>query len=251
MQKAQKHFGKDYEMKYKNALEIDVGRCINTLLRKWRFVTIITAFFLAAGFGLTLNKGVDAYTATATVYAAADGSYSDATTAVTAMNAYLSVAGSYKVCQRAALIMGRDDIDPSYIQGAISVYSSANRSTSTTSSFIISSATIISFSATTTDPELSMTMADAMAQSYSLEMAEILNKNSVKLLDSAHSARVSYNAVKHAWKVRLLAIAVGFVLACAFVVGFEIFDPKIRTVRDASVRNSIPVLGIIPDYKND
>ena len=234
---------------YKNALEIDVGRCVNTLIRKWKFIVVITVLFFVAGFGYTIDNGVDYYTASATVYAAADGSYSDATTAVTAMNAYLSVAVSYKVCQRAALIMGRDDIDPSYIQGSVSVSSSA-RNSSTTSSFIISSATIISFSATTTDPQLSMAMADAMAQSYSIEMAEILNKNSVKVLDNAHYARLSYNAVKRAWMVRAIAVAVGFVLACVFIVAFEIFDPKVRTVRDASIRDNIPVLGIIPDYKD-
>ena len=67
------------------------------------------------GIGLSLNVGEDKYTSVATVYAAADNSYSDATAAVTAMNAYLDVATSYKVSQRASLIMGRSDIDASFI----------------------------------------------------------------------------------------------------------------------------------------
>ncbi len=238
-------------MKYKNILEIDVGRCINTLMLKWKYILIVTAIFFVAGLGLTLDMGVDKYTATATVYAASDGSYNDATTAVTAMNAYLGVAGSYKVCQRAALLMGRSDIDPSYVQGAIKVVSSATKNNSNSSnSFIINSATIISFAATTPDPELSMTMAGAMAQSYSIEMAAILDKDSVKVLDNAHYAEITYNAVKRAWLIRLLAAAAGLLLACAFIVIFEIVDPSVRTVREASVRSNFPVLGIIPDYKD-
>ena len=236
-------------MQYKNLIEIDVGRCFNTLILKWKYVAIISALFFIAGCGLTLDKGADEYTATATVYAAADGSYSDATTAVTAMNAYLNVAVSYKVCQRAALIMGRNDIDPSYIQRSISVSSSANKNSSSANSFIISSATIITFAATTTDTNLYMSLADAMAQSYSIEMKEILNKNSVKMLDNAHNAKVSYYAVKQAWLIRIAAAFIGCILACGFIIAFEIFDSKVRTVRDASVRNTIPVLGIIPDYK--
>lgn len=233
---------------YKNILEIDVGRCINTLISKWNYIAVITLLFLLAGFGLTLDEGVDQYTATASVYASADGSYSDASTAVTVMNAYMNVAASYKVCQRAALIMGREDIDPSYIQGSIRVSSSANKNTSSTN-FIVSSATVISFSATTIDPKLSMAMADAMAQSYTIEMNRILDKNSVKVLDNAHYASLSYNAVKQAWKFRIISGAVGFFIAIVFIVAFEIFDSKVRSVRDASVRNSIPVLGIIPEFK--
>jgi capsular polysaccharide biosynthesis protein len=237
-------------MEYKNILEIDVGRCINTLLLKWKYICIITLLFFLAGLGLTLDKGVDQYTATATAYAAAEGSYSDSSTAVTAMNAYLNVAISYKVCQRAALIIGRSEISPYYIQNAMRISSSANRTSSSSSSYILSSATILSFAATTPDPELSKAMADAMAQSYAIEMAGILDNNSVKVLDNAYYASKSYDAVRSAWKLRIIAAAVGFLSACGFIIAFEIFDTKVRTVREASVRNNIPVLGIIPDFND-
>lgn len=232
---------------YKNILEIDVGRCINALLNKKKFIGVFMILFFLVGLGVTLDKGVDEYTAKATVYASADGSYNDATTAVTAMNAYLSVATSYKVCQRAALIMGRGDVAPSYIQSCVKVTSSQNRSSSS-NNFVNQSATIITFAATTTDPELSKAMADAMAESYSLEMAGILDKNSVKVLDNANFAPVTFRAVLHAWIVRVVAALIGFATACVIIVIFEIFDAKVRTVRDASVRDQIPVLGIIPDF---
>ncbi|MCR4792402.1 MAG: hypothetical protein K5871_06610 [Lachnospiraceae bacterium] len=232
---------------YKNILEIDVGRCINALLNKRKFIAVFALLFFIIGLGLTLDKGVDEYTARATVYASADGSYEDATTAVTAMNAYMNVAVSYKVCQRAALLMGRGDVDPSYIQSAVKVTSSQNKSSSS-NNFVNQSATIITFAATTTDPDLSKQMADAMAQSFALEMAGILDKNSVKVLDNAYSAPKTFNAVLHAWTVRVVAAIIGCILACCIIVIFEIFDTKVRTVRDASVRDQIPVLGIIPDF---
>lgn len=235
---------------YKNELEIDVGRCLHALLKRIMFIILIAALFFAIGFGLTINGGQDRYTSSATVYASADGSYADATNAVTAMNAYLNVASSYKICQRAALLIGRADVTAEDVQAATSVGTSAKKSSSSVSSFMNSSATIITFYSTAQDPELAMEMADAMAQSYVLEMTEILDKESVKVLDNAYTFDKSYDANKSAWKNRILACAVGFLLACLIVVACEIIDTKVRTVREATIRGSIPVIGVIPDYKD-
>ncbi len=167
------------------------------------------------------------------------------------MNAYLDVAKSYKVSQRAALIIGRSDVSATDVLDATYVSSSANKSKTPTtiSSFMNSSATIITFTATSTEPALAMEMADAMAQSYSIEMNSILNSDSVKILDNAYTYNKSTNATVETWKDRIKVTAVGFVLACLLVVVCEIFDRKVRTIREASIRESIPVIGIIPDYK--
>ena len=236
---------------YKNEIEIDVFRCISALFKKKKIIACITALFLVIGVALTLNPGDDKYTAVATVYAAADGSYVDATNAVTAMNAYLDVAKSYKVSQRAALIIGRSNVTAADVQSSTYVNSSAttNKTSSSIASFMNSSATIITFTATSTDPAIAMEMADAMAQSYALEMNSILNSDSVKTLDNAYTYTKSTNAAVEAWKDRIKVTAVGFILACLLVVVCEIFDRKVRTIREASIRESIPVIGIIPDYK--
>lgn len=235
---------------FKNEIEIDVFRCVSALFKKKKIIACITALFLVIGVALTVNPGEDKYTASSTVYAAADGSYADATNAVTAMNAYLDVAKSYKVSQRAALIIGRSDVSATDVQDATYVNSSATTNkTSSISSFMNSSATIITFTATSTEPALAMEMADAMAQSYAIEMNSILNSDSVKTLDNAYTYVKSTNATIEAWKDRIKVTAVGFVLACLLVVICEIFDRKVRTIREASIRESIPVIGIIPDYK--
>ena len=234
---------------YKNVLEIDVFRCLNALVKKKGFIAIMSVLFFIIGLGLTLDVGEDQYTSVATVYAAADTSYSDATAAVTAMNAYLDVATSYKVSQRAALIIGRNDVDANNVRGALYVTSSARNRNSSSSNFLASSATIISIYATTSDPELSREIADAAAESYVIEMANILKNDAVKSLDSASEGSLSRNAQYEAWKNRIKMMIVGFIIACAIVVFFEIFDPKVRTIREATIRNQLPLIGMIPDYK--
>ena len=236
---------------YKNELEIDVLRCIKVLYKRKGFIALISLLFLIIGVGLTLDVGQDKYTSLATVYAASDSSYSDAANAVTAMNAYLDVATSYKVSQRAALIMGRSDIDAGDVQSALAVNSSVKKatSTSTVSNFMNSSATIISFYATTTDPELSREIADAAAESYVIEMSNILKNDSVKKLDSAERGWLSYNARVEALKDSVKGMIVGFMLACMLVIVSEVFDNKVRTVREATIRNQLPIIGIIPDSR--
>jgi capsular polysaccharide biosynthesis protein len=93
-----------------------------------------------------------------------------------------------------------------------------------------------------------MEMADAMAESYVLEMTAILNNDSVKVLDNAYSSYLSHDASREAWKDRIKFALIGFAIAVVIVVITEIFDRKVRTVREATIRDSIPVIGIIPDY---
>ena len=236
---------------YKNVLEIDLFRFIRAIFKKKFFIALITILFFVIGFGLTMDVGEDKYTSVATVYAAADTSYTEAASAVTAMNAYLNVATSYKVSERAALIMGRSDIDASDVQSALSVSSSAKSSgtSSVVSNFMNSSATIISFYARTNDPELSKEIANAAAESYVIEMANILKFDAVKSLDSASDGYLSYDADKEAWQDRIKVMILGFVLACAFVLACEFFDNRVRTIREATIGEQLPVIGIIPDYK--
>ncbi|WP_026657835.1 Wzz/FepE/Etk N-terminal domain-containing protein [Butyrivibrio sp. AC2005] len=235
---------------YKNEFEIDVFRCLKALLKNAKFIALITMLFFIIGVGLTLNKGSDKYGAKATVYASAGTSYSDATNAVTAMNAYMDVAKSYKVCQRAALILGRSDVEASDIQNNIYVSSSVGSGVTATALAKANSATIISFNATASDSDLAMAMADAMAQAYTIEMANILHTDSVKVLDNAYTSYKAYSAIKSAWKDRIKIMLIGFGLACIVVLVLEILNNKVRTVREATIRNELPVIGLIPDYKD-
>ncbi|WP_026669959.1 Wzz/FepE/Etk N-terminal domain-containing protein [Butyrivibrio sp. AE3006] len=234
---------------FKNELEIDVFRCIRALWKNAIYILIISILFFIAGFGLTLDKGEDRYGATASVYASAVNSYSDATLAVTAMNAYMDVAKSYKVCQRAALILGRGDIEADDIQSSVYV-SSSDDDEITTSVVKTNSAAIISFTADTDDPEVSMAMADAMAQAYTIEMANILQMDAVKVLDNAHSYYVSHNALQSAWKIRIAFFIAGFVLACVAVIVLVIMDKRVRSIHEATIGDKLTVIGVIPDFKD-
>lgn len=236
-------------MKYKNELEIDVFRCLRAIRRKKFFIILIALLCFVAGTGYTLEPGADQYTSKATVYAAANGSYADSTSAVNIMNAYVTIASSHKVCERASLLIGREDITADKVMRSVKVSTAIDNRSSNVNSFITSAATIITFSATSNEPELSIQMADAMASSYVIEMESILGNDSIRLLDSAYKYDKSVDGTKDAWKTRIISFLAGIFIGVVVVIFFEIFNKKVRTIREASIRGNLPVIGVIPDYK--
>ncbi|MEE1101479.1 MAG: Wzz/FepE/Etk N-terminal domain-containing protein [Agathobacter sp.] len=236
-------------MRFKNEIEIDVGRCIRALAHKKLLIFIISILFAVIGFAMTLEEQEDQYTATATVYSVYSGSYAESKTGTSAMNDYVDVATSHKVCQRAAYMLGRQGIDAETVKNAITVVENEKPSSGSSAAYLQNDSTIIVITAKTNDANISMEMADAVAESFVLEMENIIGTDSVQILDEAYDYEVASRGEVVKWKTRFLATAFGFILSCCMVVFFEIFDGYTRTVREASIRGQLPVIGVIPDYK--
>lgn len=239
-------------MRFRNEIEIDVGRCIRAIGQKKFLILTITVLFAIIGFAVTLEERPDEYSATATVYSVSSGSYSESKTGISAMNDYVDVATSHKVCQRAAYMLGRKGIDAEQVMKSIEVVESEKSSGSSSSSAaaaLKNDSAIIIITAKTNDADVSMEMADAVAEAFVLEMEDIIGTDSVQILDEAYDYKVaSYGNIER-WKIRIMAMAFGFVMTCCMIIFFEIFDVYTRTVREASIRGQLPVIGVIPEYK--
>ena len=83
--------GKKTTMKYENEMEIDVGRCLRALAKRWRFLLAMAILCGIAGIILTMEKKEDTYQATSSVYAMSGESYSNAQVGVSAMNDYADI----------------------------------------------------------------------------------------------------------------------------------------------------------------
>ena len=232
-------------MKYRNEIEIDVGRCFRALKNKYRLIIIMSLLFLLIGVACTLGKRENKYSAQATVYSVSSGSYTESKTGISAMNDYVDVATSYKVCQRAAYIIGDKNIDADTVMKSIKVVESESSSVS----YMVNDSAIIIITATCESKKISMKMADAVADAFVLEMADILGTDSVQVLDKAYTSKIALDGNVQKWKIRILAAVAGCMLTCFMIVFFEIFDRYIRTTREASIRGKLPVIGIIPEYK--
>lgn len=234
-------------MKYENEMEIDVGRCLRELVKKWWFILLMAILCGVIGMALTLEKGQDGYGATSTVYSASVGSYKDSQTGTSAMNDYADIATSMKVCERAALLLGRADVTGTMINQSTQV---STVSTKTSSAYANNDSAILKITSYGSDPVLTMEMSQAVAEAFIMEMENILGTDDVQLLDKPYNYFVYYNATQHQWKTRIVAVAAGVVLSMVIIVLSVIFDNKTRTIRECSLRDELPVIGVIPNNKN-
>ena len=237
-------------MCYRNEIEIDIGRCIRALWSKKLLILLITLLFAVIGISLTIEEREDKYKATTTLYSVASGSYSESKTGISAMNDYVDVATSHKVCQRAAYMLGRPDIDASTVMKSIKVVENESSSSASSSAArLANDSAIIIITAVTNDANVSMQMADAVAEAFVMEMENIIGTASVQILDEAYDYEVASYGNAERWKTRVLATAFGFIISCCMIVFFEIFDGYIRTIREGSIRGELPIIGVIPEFK--
>lgn len=232
-------------MNYENELEIDLGRCFRALLKKWHFMAVMAVIFGVAGIALTLEPQDDMFTASSTVYSMSTESYSYAQQGVSAMNDYLNVATSMKVSERAALLMGDSRVTG---EDVMKMTTASTGKKETTSSSIDS--TIITITSETNDPVLSMEMAKAVAEAFVMEMENILGNDSIKVLDEPYAYKQTQNGVQLQWLIRIALFMVGAMIAAGIIMVMEIFDNKTSTIRECTMREQLPVIGVIPRFKD-
>lgn len=234
-------------MKYENEMEIDVGRCLRALVKKWWFMAVMAVLFGIIGLALTLDKEDDIYEATSTVYGMSAESYSYTQVGVSAMNDYVDIATSMKVCERAVLLMGTANITGEDVQKATKVSLGGKESTSSTT--VKADSTIMTIKCESSNPVEAMEMSQAVAEAFVMEMENILGNEAVRILDKPYTYKLAFDATQNQWMIRIVAFLFGGVFAAAIIVFGEIFDTKARTIRECSLREELPVIGVIPMSK--
>ncbi len=234
-------------MKYENEMEIDVGRCFRALLKKWWFVAAMAVLFGLAGLALTLEKQDDIYEATSSVYGMSAESYSYTQVGVSAMNDYADIATSMKVCERAALLMGSANVTGEDIKKVTTV--STGKESATTTTALNADSTILTIKCQSNNPVEAMEMSQAVAEAFVMEMENILGTDIVRLLDKPYAYSVAFDATQNQWKIRIIAFLFGGVFAAAIIVFGEIFDSKTRTIRECTMGEQLPIIGVIPMTK--
>lgn len=232
-------------MKYENVIEFDVERYIRILIKKAWFIIVMTMLVGIAGLILTMEKKEDLYKASSTIYGMSTESYSYAQAGVNAMNAYAEVVTSMRVCERAALLMGDDMFTGEDVMKSISVSLGDDED-----SLVKATSTTLTISAETNNPVVSMEMAQAVADAFRIEMGNILGTDAIQVLDKPYRYEKTFDGTQYQWKIRILSLALGAVLAVVIIICREIFDLKVNTIRECTLRDELPVIGVIPQYKD-
>ena len=213
-------------------IRIDIGRCIKAMLRRWY---LIIAVGLVAGMVMYAFKydTPQYYSATASVYSAGSGSYTETAQGVSAMQIYSEIVNSYKLAERAASLVNDNKISAAMISAMASVSYKEDY-------------TVLYISARSTDPRVVAPVANALAQSLVIEAQSMMGTQAIQVLDQAATVYAVGRGVQR--DVAIAALA-GVVLTAGLIVLLESLSDRVYRVQDAELDGKLEVIGIIPDQK--
>jgi len=208
-------------------INIDLRRCMKAIMKKWWLIIIIGIVFYSVAYLITINNSrEDEYTAETTVYSIMDYS---------TLTLYSEIITSSKVSERASALLGISDMNANDIKDMISV-----KAYSTT--------LVLGISAASTDKSIAIKVANAVAEVFIEEVNNITSNNSVRLLDEATTAELSYNKQKEQLKFRIIVTFVGIVLLCVWITIREIYTKKIHNLFEIGLDGELNIISIIPAF---
>lgn len=213
-------------------IRIDFDRCFKAMLKKWY---LILAAGLVCGMVMYALK-YDApqyYSATASVYSSASGSYTETAQGVYAMQLYSEIIDSYKLAERAASIVNDSRVSASMVRTMASASYKED-------------SPVIYISARSTDPSLVVPVANALAQSLVIEAQSMTGSQAIQILDQATMIGLIGRGVK---RNVAIAAAAGVLLAAGIIALIEILSDRVYRVEDAELDGKLEVIGIIPNQR--
>lgn len=216
-------------------VKIDLRRYFLAIKKNKLIVIIVAIASLAIGILLNYNVKPDKYRAYSNVYSVSFGSYTDSVEGVYVLQTYSDIINSRKVANRAAMIIGDDSLDGEKIKSMIT-YSYSEQSP------------VYYIYATTTDPQLSMTIANAVAKAFVIEMNNIMGEDNAQILDEAYDYEQVFNGRKDQIKNILIITLLGTLLCLLVIVMISFFSNKVESVNDVTLNGEIEILGVIPNF---
>lgn len=227
------------QIKKKNETEreIDLTRLGQVLLKKSWLIVVVTLLFGLGSYIYSALFITPMYKAYFTAYVnnrisnenAIHTSTGDLTASMGLVYVYQDIITSRSVLASAATAC-----DASYPMVANGVKASVNQD-----------APVVTVVVETEDPELSLAVAQQIAELAPIKVAEVVEGSSMKIIDSPAVIR-SPSSPNMKTNV-LIGFAIGFVLATLSIIVVDLFYDYVQGVADIERRYSLPVIGQIPD----
>lgn len=176
------------------------------------------------------------YGACVTVYNTSFGEYRQALESVMAMKNYTDIVRSYKVCNRAQLFLEDRDLTTEEIQNMIKVDFGEKTY-------------VLSIYAYSEEPEISIAVANAVADSFIVEMQNITGSSTAEVLDEAKKSTLNVDGRKRQVILYVLLALLGGFVSIAVIITSVIFSKKIRCIANCSLNGKLDIIGVIPVIK--
>jgi len=212
----------------------DLMQVMLVLMKNKLLIVLVTAAGLFAGLLYTTGQtsAEYEYDATATL-SVAFGQNLGQITGSTVITNYAEIVTSNLVGEYAAFLLAGEGLSGEDIQDMVSVSTGSN-------SFVLR------ITARDESPRTAIMVANAVAESFVMQVAVITGSNTVQVLDPARSAEIIYFGGTRI--IRILAPAGAFVIVCGLLVVIELLSGKIRSVKQCIVDEN-ELLTVIPQVK--
>ena len=212
----------------------DLMQVMLVLMKNKLLILLVTAAGLFAGLLYTTGQSSAEYEydATATL-SVAFGQNLGQITGSTVITNYAEIVTSNLVGEYAAFLLADENLSGEDIQDMVSVSTGSN-------SFVLR------ITARDASPRTAILVANAVAESFVMQVAVITGNNTIQVLDPARSADLIYSGGTRI--IRIIAPAGAFVIVCGLLVVFEFLSGKIRSVKQCIVDEN-ELLTVIPQVK--
>ncbi|MDD3139162.1 MAG: Wzz/FepE/Etk N-terminal domain-containing protein [Lachnospiraceae bacterium] len=211
-------------------IKIDVVRCIKALFSRWYLILICMVACVGVTYIATADMA-NSYTAQATVYSAAYGSYKQSLEGVDLMQTYSEIINSRKVADRAAVLLGQHDMTGEAIAGMIAV------------SYTNTSA-VMYINAYSVNPDEAVDIANAVAESFVIEAQSITGDKNIQILDEAQFAQM--DGMSRQKKYSIIVGLIAFLIPVCVILLREILSDRVYHIEDAELNGELDIIGIIP-----
>ena len=234
---------KEMEITDYNILRNLVSALYRTWKMKWIIVFATTIGALLAVAFVKYKGDKFSYYASADIYSAVYGSYSETASGVTLMNTYSSVLGTSRVCERAAAEIDDSRVTANYLMnlvasGAVGIGGASSDSKKYGYRLVIQ--TMLD------SPDNVVDITNAMAYAYVSEINDLLGTDNLQVFEKATS---SYK-IKSGSNYLIVAIlaAAGFFLSAGIIFVKEFFSSKVYIVSQCESDKNL-ILGLVPYSK--
>ncbi len=220
-------------------INIDYMRCLKTMLRRLPLALIIgiAVAIVASVIAYFVMDHDNAYTARASAYTGNTSGYGNAAEGVQ----YAEIAKSLTVAERALNALGNTSLTKYDIYDMIEVEFDNENS-------YVNSSSVINIYATSSEPQLTIDVANEVTNAFVAEVSEIMNEDHViSVLDLSSGVTLTYNAQSQFFIIVGIAAGASILLVCFISVLLEILSLRLVTVQDATLYGKLNIIGVIPD----
>lgn len=224
---------------------IDFGRIWDIVTDNFRKYIVIILLFGIAAFGGTKYLLPKEYSATATIVivqntdTAGQGiTYNDVQLSQKLVSTYSRILMSETVGDDVYrnLSLDKHGIEAGDYKNIVKVSATANTE-------------VLDVKATTGDPELSAQIANEVVRVFTNKIYKIMNVRNVTVLDSAKvPTSPSGPSLK---RNTLLGLAIGIIICALMVLYKNLTDTKVKTDEEARTVLGFPIIGVIPEMKEN